>query len=42
MSRTMLVLLAAVAVLVLAGCSKQPPEVAVNDQVPAAERTEAA
>ena len=38
MRRIMVLVLA---VLVLAACSKQDPEVAVNDQVPAADRTEA-
>ncbi len=39
MRRIMVLVLA---VFALAACSKQAPEVAVNDQVPASERTEAA
>lgn len=36
------VLVVVLAVLALTACSRQPPEVSVNDQVPADQRTEAA
>jgi plastocyanin len=39
MSRTPVVLLVLIAVLALAGCSKQEPEFVANDQVPAEQRT---
>ncbi|MGH8884690.1 MAG: plastocyanin/azurin family copper-binding protein [Egibacteraceae bacterium] len=39
MARTLLVLLALVTALALAGCSKEQPEFTANDQVPAEQRT---